>query len=203
MQKYCFSTVIKSDELIHVNIDQWIENNNSCKAVTIALSPEHMPKHVGFEQDLFRYCGVREILFKLWREHENTNTHYHGVVLYPDAKTMKNLQLWINKKYGKILHANIYDPVGWIEYCTKIETPSPKDLNIIASNLSSSGDGSTGKYYEMFRLKYMFERKPTDYVMTLREYERWYEWDMERQERAINDLIEDDESIYLPVELTD
>lgn len=195
MNKYSFTSMLNFNDLIHTDIEKWISIKETAKAITIALMPNYMKQYEKFQEDVFKYCLQRNIIFRLWRENEETNTHYHGVIWYPEQSGAKKFQNWINKKYGKLLHAPLYDPNGWIEYCTKIQ--SAKDADIDHINMETSyGDKSTVSYRKMFQLKYMFE---PEYEPTDQDYMDMLEWEIECIRSKLNPEIE----ITLPLELMD
>lgn len=186
MDKYSFSTEnMDNYNMIHTDAKAYCRLSPAdVKAITIALKPEWMTLYCDAETDIWRYCRERDITFKLWRENENSNTHYHGIVRYPNTKTQKNFQLWINKIYGKVLHCRITDPDSWIDYCLKSET--------------SSGDYLTGQMKKMMRTQYMFDYVP-EYVPTTSDLEEFTEWynSVNNPENIITLPLEDLEEVHL------
>lgn len=114
----------ESTHLIHTNPACFLLLDNAYP-ITISLKPEFQGNNrFLFETKTCEYAIKRKIDFKLYIEHENTNTHYHGYICFPCEKLRKNFQQHVNK-FGKFFVSSTSDTIdkmGWVRYCEKIES---------------------------------------------------------------------------------
>lgn len=91
-------------------------------ALTIKVKPDLWGSKSYCYYKITEYCDKRDIKYYFLWENEDTNLHTHGIYGFPNGKSRKLFQVYINKLIGKMHQSpkmdenNNCNPSGWYDY---------------------------------------------------------------------------------------
>lgn len=104
-------------------MDEFIDYFSREDVLPVTLMPRP-PKDNQLKEDTLlnghfaSYC-LKHMITYYFQKEDASQTHYHGIMRFPDKKVRTNFVKWYNRAYGKFYVSDKNDPVGWYRYVHK------------------------------------------------------------------------------------